>query len=275
MNPSSLYKYVPFNALLLGRDEIQEKRQRCFERGEIWYPKPGKLNDPYECYVDFDIALKFGIQDMLVDGFEDVVEGEMEALGTEQGPQFLLTNNENAPVSLNTLGAAFAGCSAALFSSAVLDVGILSLSTDPFDLKMWAHYGGNSTGVCLEFERNKDNILGSAKTNRVNYVKKRLILDHNNRQKCIDKIITTKSIAWKYEKEWRVCETEGDKAYPFPGKIKRILFGLSCADETISLTKNIFGSNVRYENILLGNDYSITSDHGFKQSLSQVKMDWK
>lgn len=51
---SSLYKYIPFEApTVRANDEIELKRQRCFENGEIWYSRAGNLNDPYDCYPQF------------------------------------------------------------------------------------------------------------------------------------------------------------------------------------------------------------------------------
>lgn len=45
-----LFKYVPFNAPSLNHSHtLQIKRQKCFEKGEIWFPQATKLNDPFEC----------------------------------------------------------------------------------------------------------------------------------------------------------------------------------------------------------------------------------
>ena len=140
---------------------------------------------------------------------------------------------------------------------------------------MWAHYGGNSTGICLEFERNPNNILGSESTRAVTYVTKRIKIMLHDRHKRIEEILKTKSHIWRYEKEWRNCQEEGDKAYPFPGKVRRIFFGLNCHKKTVELTKNIFGTEVDYEEIMLGDDYSLTTDHGLRHSLSQVDLKWE
>lgn len=56
MNPSSLFKYIPFCAPDVSIDRnLQELRAKGFENGEIWYPKASNLNDPYECYPDFEL----------------------------------------------------------------------------------------------------------------------------------------------------------------------------------------------------------------------------
>jgi len=168
----------------------------------------------------------------------------------------------------------FVGYLEALFSINISSIGVLSLTENPFNLRMWAHYGGNSTGICMEFKRNSNNILGSKRTRRVDYVEKRPKILLHDRKNRIEEIIYTKSHIWCYEKEWRTCQEEGNKAYPFPGKVCRIFFGLNCHEDTVELTKNIFGTNVIYENISIGENYSIQSDHGLRHSISQVELKW-
>ena len=40
------------------------------------------------------------------------------------------------------------------------------------------------------------------------------------------KWIFSKHYNWKYEKEWRVVVTQGNRLYPTPGEIKTVTFGL-------------------------------------------------
>lgn len=168
----------------------------------------------------------------------------------------------------------FVGYLKALFSTIISSIGLLSLTEDPLNLKMWAHYGGNSTGICLAFDRNPNNILGSKSTRKVKYMTKRPKITLHDRHNRIEEIIFTKSYILKYEKEWRTYQEEGDKSYPFPGKLRRILFGLNCHHDTVELTKNIFGTNVDYEDIYIGRDYTIRSDKGLKHPISQVDLKW-
>lgn len=292
MNQLSLYKYIHFNAPSLnGSDAIQNKfnkRQSCFENGEIWYPQANKLNDPFDCNPDFQLSVND--EEKLEEVVNSLSKNELNFIEGEIG----ISNKEElltllkTPNVMNVAGSAersaipddfihqsvFAGFLGALFSASISRIGVLSLTEDPFNLMMWAHYGGNSTGICLEFERNSNNILGSKSTYKVKYLTKRPKIMLHDRHKKIEEMITTKSHVWKYEKEWRNCRGEGGKPYPFPGKVRRILFGLNCHKDTVELTKNIFGANVEYEEISLSGDYSIQSDHGLRHSLSQVDLEW-
>lgn len=289
MDQLSLYKYIAFNAPSLnGSGAIQNKRQSCFENGEIWYPQANKLNDPFDCNPDFQLPVND--EEKLEKTVNSLSKNELKFV---EGKIGISTKEEllvllKTPNVMNTAGLAakskipvdfihrsvFVGYLGALFFASISSIGVLSLTEDPFNLRMWAHYGGNSTGVCLEFERNSNNILGSKSTKKVEYVAKRPKIMLHDRHKEIEEMITTKSHIWKYEKEWRNCQREGDKAYPFPGKVRRIIFGLNCHKDTVEVTKNIFGAKVEYEEILLSGDYSIQSDHGCNHSLSQVDLEW-
>lgn len=168
----------------------------------------------------------------------------------------------------------FIGAISAIFSASLSNIGVLSLSEDPLNLKMWAHYGGNSKGICLGLQRTSENTLGSESTKQVNYVKIRPKILLHQRHKNIEEITATKSCHWDYEKEWRDIKPEGDKSYPFPGKVLKVIFGLNVHKETKELTKNIFGQDVEYEEILLGSDYSLSTDCGLKHAMSQVELTW-
>ena len=261
MDQSSLYKYLPFNAPSVNDpDNIQKKRQSCFENGEIWYPQANKLNDPFDCNPDFQITVYDEAElEKIVNSLSikelNFVEAKIGLSSREQILSFL-----RIPYSLNAGGlptavdnihrSVFVGILSAISSIGISSIGVLSLTENPFDLRMWAHYGGNSKGICLEFERNDNNVLGSNITRKVKYSTKRPKIRLHDRHSKIEKIIYTKSHIWKYEKEWRTCKEEGGKSYPFPGNVRRILFGLDCHQDTVTLTKNIFGTKIEYEQIL-------------------------
>lgn len=296
MYQESLYKYIPFNAPLNDSDTIQNNRQSCFEKGEVWFPKPSKLNDPFECSPYFK-NFEYDDQD-IEEAVSSLSNGELKAIGsmTGIGHKKELLSLLKTPNAFDFTGFSkktklpnnfkyqsvfdfihqivFVEYLKTIFSTSISNIGVLSLTEDPFNLRMWAHYGGNSTGICMEFGRNSSNILGSKSTKHVEYVKKRPKIMFHDRKNRIKEIIYTKSHIWCYEKEWRTCQAEGDKAYPFPGKVRRILFGLNCQEDTVELTKNIFGKNVIYENITMGENYSIQSDHGIWHSISQVELNW-
>lgn len=286
MTPSSLYKYIPFCAPKIALDKkLQRRRIKCFENGEIWYPKASKLNDPYECSPDF-ILVADDI-DLIVDSLteeEFIFIKDRNGVSTKENlirvlktPNVIklpvLSKQPTIPTDFIHRSLFFAIISA-LSSHYLSTIGVLSLTDNPFDLKMWAHYGGNSTGVCVEFQRNSENVLGSESTKSVSYLTERPQIKFHERHLRQEEIVTSKSKEWEYEQEWRHWRKNGDKPYPFPGKIVRVIFGLNCHPATIEIIKGIFDDAVGFEEIVLGKDYSMTTDCGLKHSLSKVNIDW-
>ena len=126
-------------------------------------------------------------------------------------------------------------------------LGVLSLTTDPFSLLMWAHYGAEHTGVVIGFDmdvdcpsaafgRNESDVTTAIDLRPVRYGTHRPIR-HLDTYNAID-FIFTKSIDWRYEYEWRavallssaddVVDTEFAPVHLFrveSNVIRRIIFG--------------------------------------------------
>jgi len=286
MNPESLFKYVPFCAPKVAVDsDLQKKRVKGFEKGEIWYPKANTLNDPYECYPDFDtrdedidqIVESLTPEEFIFIKEKNQIESKEKLIKALKTPNAIKIPNGSIRSMIpfefihRTL---FLAAISAISSHYLSTIGVLSLTEDPLNLRMWAHYGGNSKGICIEFERNHENLLGSTSTKPVIYRKIREKIPYYERHLRKEEIITTKFEAWSGEKEWRHWRNQGDKLYPYPGKILRVIFGLNCHPSTIEIAKDIFTKDVLYEEIILGNDYSLSTDKGLKESLSKIKIKW-
>ncbi len=78
--------------------------------------------------------------------------------------------------------------------------GVLCFSEDKTDLLQWAHYAERHKGICLGFD-----VSGSEeKFGRVMYVAERFPFPEQLDEPFMRNLLSTKSEAWKYEKEWRV-----------------------------------------------------------------------
>lgn len=78
--------------------------------------------------------------------------------------------------------------------------GVLCFSENKSDVLQWAHYADRHKGICLGFD-----ISGSkGKFGRVQYVAERFPFPELRDPAFMWKLLSTKSEAWKYEKEWRV-----------------------------------------------------------------------
>ena len=300
MTPNYLYKYINFESpSVKNTDEIfkakMEKIKKCFENREIWYPKTSNLNDLFECLPCF---YKFKYNEKNIEkAVSNLTDSEfhiikkllnipnkdvlLEKLKTPR----LLYNNKikhriKVPDKINEAfdyihQVIFIELLKTLYLEKYRNIGILSLTENFLDLKMWAHYAGNSRGICLEFERNESNRLGSQSTQIVKYEKHRRKVSFHDRfdSKFFSSIIFTKSDIWQDETEWRDWVDIGNKAYSFPGKVTKVFFGLDCHDKTKELIADIFGNNIDYEDVVLDDDtFSIRSDQGIRHRISQIDL---
>lgn len=99
--------------------------------------------------------------------------------------------------------------------------GVLSLSATPSSILMWSHYGAQHSGLCLEFARESDSLLGK-EAKQMEYVSRRLASEPSN-------VMFEKYLGWKYEREWRVVQNKGDMLYPHPGRLVSVICGSKMA----------------------------------------------
>ncbi|MBU2934498.1 MULTISPECIES: DUF2971 domain-containing protein [Pacificibacter] len=135
------------------------------------------------------------------------------------------------------------------------ETGILSLSINPVQDLMWAHYGDNHYGVCFGFKRAAGSKL--ADPNHclpVRYSDKlpemaddglqtalTLAVDENGQpytsslkmaftDKTFQRVISTKPTSWAYEEEVRYVEPYSGLC-DLPGPLIEVIFGLRCSAE--------------------------------------------
>ncbi|MEM8510466.1 MAG: DUF2971 domain-containing protein [Bacteroidota bacterium] len=144
-------------------------------------------------------------------------------------------------------------------------VGILSLTNNPLNILMWAHYSGEY-GFMVEY--NKKGIIDDIKKNNIDTLKNYVLypinyVDHLRQISIPGKYKTAdvpflysfgvKQKAWEYEKEWRLICFMNGLGVPFSkvsalkgnlkGKAERKLFYSKDAINKIILGKYFFSSN--------------------------------
>lgn len=138
------------------------------------------------------------------------------------------------------------------FDKQLQKAGIFSMTEDPLNELMWAHYGENSNGIAVGFTITENSLLTNRdKCLKVNYsdelpkfdsegflLETSFYANGSNKQQIafsdstLQKAISTKSKSWSYEKEWRYVEPNSG-AYSLPGEISEIIFGLRTNEKTI------------------------------------------
>ena len=123
--------------------------------------------------------------------------------------------------------------------------GIMSLSEVPDSLLLWAHYGDNHSGVCLEYETLGDMDPCLLPVNYSTQYPSLSIYEFGiDIVKATESILSTKSMEWAYEKEWRYAIPGGantEIANPF--KLTAVVFGARVKPDHINTIKAILNSS--------------------------------
>ncbi len=221
--PKALYKYRSADDHLL----------RLISHGECWMSPPSQLNDPFE--VTPLLQYRSTGKNTIKHAFRRTNEffpKMSPAWRIGKANQMVRQLRTPTPVAQRD------------------DVGIYSLTEIPTCTLMWAHYGDNHKGVCLEFDTSKW-LMKLAQ--RVAYREDRPIIDTANDKSSqfLEAICATKAMSWEYEAEWRILSVAGIRNYEHSvmdahwqqmrgpgmhlmpnGVLTGIIFGLRCPKET-------------------------------------------
>jgi len=256
--------------------EDNEYTEKLISERKVWLSNAAGLNDPFECKIS-EIASEW-IQKRVHEGrvahmsgfcisaLNTIKEGELffgvppdatisllniikkaETLDTKYliFRDFMIRANGHPPSDPK---AAFDN-----FDLQLQSVGIFSLTGDPINQLMWAHYGAESKGLTLGFEVRKDTKLSDPdhclevkyqdelpKFEGDGLIAQTTISLTETGPKSTQRIsfsdptfktaISTKPTHWDYEKEWRYIE-ETSGAFSFPAPLTEVVFGLRCPDE--------------------------------------------
>jgi hypothetical protein len=194
--PSAFFKYCAFDPVKLRKSIVEHK---------ILCPSPRSFNDPYDCYPIIDPSGSPAQLAAWARRFTDrKLLGAPRAERRRSARQVADTLR-----SSNTLGDTAAGQGGINAWMQMLDqMGVCSLSVDPLNLLMWAHYARSHSGVVLEFGGDEPPF---DRTLEVRYSNDRprfrpLAMDRNQMKSAL----LQKAVPWQYEQEWR---------YITPGKV--------------------------------------------------------
>ena len=200
--PNSLFKYTRANNHIydLICDDL------------LFLPKIEKLNDPYEIQLFYDIdkvANEFSFKN------GKVVKKEIN--GAEIEAQYFKDMEPEDKKELNDI--------IRDMNEIIKNKMSITCLSERNDINpLWAHYADNHTGICIEYDlKNCNNFFLKTMCFPVNYVEK-----NDNTEDVISLVVykdleegsfllkaaNTKSIDWKYEKEWRIVFLENLPNYP-------------------------------------------------------------
>jgi hypothetical protein len=187
------------------------------------------LNDPFDC--DIDIA-----SNVSWDQFAEVIriEGERLNKSQEEIERKLQSVRKHDPDAIKEYSSKVRD-GVARVREVLRSQGVLSLTANPNSIPMWAYYADGHRGICIEFQRSPENVLGSTATRPIHYTNAYpdvSFFDMFEEPGVLSwTVMQTKSSEWKHEQEWRVFVKKGNVLYDLPGEITGILFGLRTPEE--------------------------------------------
>jgi len=190
------YKYLPFN----------EGSLRIITDGTIKFTPPSKVNDPFDCAPDVDtrnIAEYLNTRPDLLERAGDILN--LSPAQRIEEKQTMIKRLERA-VEQGAFG-----------QQALGNVGICSLTRDPLNLLMWAHYAQHHTGFVVEFDipvkvtdidkSPTDRLLYWLIPQEVEYLKtKPLVNFFDDKDIKTKKQFLVKGEDWEHEQEERVID---------------------------------------------------------------------
>jgi hypothetical protein len=232
------YKYSKINNHFL----------KALEEGTIYFSRQKDLNDPFDCELDIEKAIK-NAATAISDGKAKKLRDLLKTSG-----EF-----ERFQANVDKLG---------IFSS--------SGAMDEFQTLLWAHYADNHKGVCvlyempMEFLDDEDNILAVSKvaygqdtlTEWFKALAKKLPVSHKYLiTELLKVVLTAKSPPWQYEGEVRIIRPSSGSFEIDKSFLKQICFGLQSSDKEIEKVKSaIKGYKTKidlYRAIRGGTDFGI------------------
>lgn len=277
--PDFLYKYRT----------LSDRTTNLIASRSIWLSRPSKLNDPLECrtgHVDpaeikaivkkLETAAALGLVDRVVNTQQVYSLTEEDATRWIQSIyrkshkrryEAVREMSERHGVRLSEPQRVVKA-----FQRDVSKVGILSLSADPANELMWAHYADEHRGLVLGFSCAEGTQLRGDKTVPVVYKdgpRASVVGGFNQRTEfrlteggkqvwnaaipfdsdLFRAVISTKPTSWSYEKEWRYVEPN-EGLYAWPAPLTSATFGLRMSralrDEYRSLLKRSVGDSVEF-----------------------------
>jgi hypothetical protein len=185
--PLHFYKY---RSLRTKKD--REHTLRILTHNEIYFAKCKDFNDPFDCkfHIPFNgnpITHKEKLRQLNPGLSEAQIEIQTQK---ELQPENIVKWEKelNKRIRLETE-----------------KYGIFSMSAKRDNLLMWSHYADCHKGICMKFKTTGGKLFGCDLLN-VDYVENypNLSVYDNPDYEWVRKHLTTKSLAWRYEEEWRI-----------------------------------------------------------------------
>lgn len=258
-----LYKYCPVNTPYFEKNLLNST---------IYQADPYEFNDPFEIYPVLDYSTNIKDIRLYLTWLIMKKENLSKAIARRKAVmwigQYKLGSRKKVDEMVKNMLKEFRKT-----------IGVSCYTTKPDNLLMWAHYACNHTGACMQFyfPDNKTGIVNPPRNKpdmpptfplKVNYSSQRPIMTFLKKANSIEddentyRSLTTKSVEWKYENEYRICTMGyvGEVNYD-PSYLKSIILGSQMnKEEEDKIRKNVkklYGNIAIYRANLHDTEYKL------------------
>lgn len=234
-----LYRYQPYSAQYIQyvNDLIINNR--------IYYSNPLQFNDPFDCKL---YGIRFS-EESIERYLRERMKLQMQFVDMTIPPEMRRPSSEQLTALLDTTiqknwVKTIEECARViqdLHEQVENEIGVLCLSSDPLNILMYSHYADSHQGICLEFNLEKDNIFNPERVRYVkNFPRLEFGLSYEINYALAVALISTKSIDWAYEKEYRSLRGGGAGVIEIPDNyLSGIIFGCAAKDETVQAVMDV------------------------------------
>ena len=215
-----LFRYKPVNEFLWQELELSQ----------FYCGPPNRLNDPFDCRIDWRLALKRALRA----GLSDHRRARLE--------QMLSAFDRKSPH---------------------LEAGVCCFSIKVDDQLMWSHYANSHQGLCLFYEIPSDYFsrrypptlafmddlffVGGSQIHYGDDVFYEWLLtgDHdeplhgNFLENAVSRIFSSKAKCWGHEEEWRMITSQPGILSFEPGFLKQVTFGFAMTQQHRGLVERV------------------------------------
>lgn len=225
---------------------LSEDRLSILDDGLIRFTQPQAFNDPFEFrpYI-YNVCDDEWFEKEMVSNYESLLDGIYRSLSDDIKAKYSLGDVKKIGFSrkdhmLGELKSFFEfitpSARKGIFSGIEKNIGVLSLTKNPCNLLMWAHYANSHQGVVIEFDEDHEFFIRKRSEfdefyhlREVQYQQTRPQITLTNAGG-FDKFMV-KGIEWAYEEEYRMLLSLDDadkiiKSHPFDIHLFKIPFSL-------------------------------------------------